>query len=109
MLQKIRRFLLEARRPKAWRRAAKDYKRRHPFCAVCGLRKTLEVHDVIPYHLVEDPRSKSYEWWLANFISLCHHDHHRLAHCGDPRWRDYNPRIRELASTVARLMKFCRR
>ncbi|MEM3608711.1 MAG: hypothetical protein QW238_07610 [Candidatus Bathyarchaeia archaeon] len=109
MLLGFRRFLLEAGRPEAWRRAAEDWRRMHPSCAICGLRGAVEVHDVIPYHLVEDPGSKPYEWWIQNFISLCHHDHHRLAHCGDPAWLCYNPRIRELASTIQSFGKFCRR
>lgn len=109
MFYKLKRLIVEARRPQAWRRAARDYKRRHPFCAVCQTRKDLEIHDVLPYHLVEDPEGKSYEWWLTNFITLCHHDHHRLAHCGDPTWLSYNPRIRELAYAVTSFKKFCRR
>ena len=108
MFWRVRRFLLEASRPRAWKEAARDWKRANPFCAVCGLGKTLEVHDVIPYRLVEDPRSKTYDFWIQNFITLCHHDHHRLAHCGDPAWMAYQPEIRRLAETVANMKKSCK-
>jgi len=109
MFYKIKRFFLEASRPPAWRKAAADWRKAHPFCAVCGLKKTLEVHDVTPYHLIENPKNKSYEFWMHNFITLCHHDHHRLAHCGDPTWRSYNPVIWDLAYRVRTYLSFCER
>jgi hypothetical protein len=109
MFLKLRRFFIEASRPPAWKEAARDWKKANPVCAVCGLRKTLEAHDVLPYHLIEDPWSKPYEFWIKNFITLCHHDHHRFAHCGDPEWLAYQPEIRRLAETVKKFSKLCRK
>lgn len=109
VLSGLRRLLLEARRPAAWRKASRDWKRSHPLCAVCGLKKPVEAHDVTPYHLVVDADAKPYEFWIRNFITLCRHDHRRLAHCGDPQCLSYNPRIRSLAETVSQYKTYCTR
>jgi hypothetical protein len=109
-LHDFRRWLLvERKRPRVWRDAARDWKRDHPICALCTGNKELEAHDVQPYHLIPDPESKTRDFWYGNFITLCFHDHRAIGHCADPKCILYNPKIREIASTVENFRGYCTR
>lgn len=110
LLYKLKRVIYEAKRPQNWRRASKDWKKQHPNCAICNSTKKIEAHDVYPYHLVENPTEKSYEFWFENLISLCFSDHRGLAHCNDPGCLTFNEDIRGLASMISSHCKeHCRR
>ena len=107
LLHRLNRFILESRRPGAWRQAAKLYKQRYPFCQICFTQKDVEAHDVTPYRLIPRPETLTIADWLRNFITLCRHDHRKQAHCGDPSCLYYNPRIRELAAQVREFRESC--
>ena len=107
-LHDLRRWLtVERKRPSVWRDASKDWKRDHPLCAICAGKKDLEAHDVLPYHLIPEPESKTRDFWYGNFITLCFHDHRAMGHCADPKCDRYNPRVREIASTVENFRGYC--
>ncbi len=100
MLNRFKRFLETASRTKEWGAASRDYKRKVPFCEFCRLDKTLEAHDLTPYHLLSESEKHDYSFLILNLITLCHHDHRQQAHCGDPNCLLFNTRIRDLARYV---------
>ena len=53
-----------------WRKIRRDAVSRAPFCAMCGTRKNLQVHHVIPFRLTHDNSSD-------NLVPLCV-KHHRM-------------------------------
>ena len=104
---KLRRFIIESKRPTAWKQASRWYKHDHPACEMCGDSKQLEAHDIYPFHKWPFPDKVSYDEWYLNLISLCHTDHRRHAHCRDPDCMLYQPAIREIAMFIRE--RFCRR
>lgn len=52
-----------------WRRIRKEAIRRNPFCAICGTRRNLQVHHIVPFRL-------SFDNSQENLIPLCR-KHHR--------------------------------
>jgi 5-methylcytosine-specific restriction endonuclease McrA len=91
----VLRWIEVSSRPSDWRRAAEKWKRSHPFCAICGDKKNLEAHDIIPYRV--DPDA-----WRSgeNFITLDHDCHRRFGHCRDPSCKMYNRLIVELSNVI---------
>lgn len=69
-----------------WLKARTEAKRRHPFCALCGTTKNLQVHHVVPFRMTFDNSQ-------SNLIPLCVKHHkivetitHDIEHSGsDPR------------------------
>lgn len=109
MFIKLKRWLVESKRSKAWQQASHDWKVKNPFCAVCAIKTTLEAHDVLPWHKIPDAQSKPYDFWMANFITLCHAEHRSLAHANDPDCLMYQPQIRTLAASVQYYQQYWRR
>jgi len=108
ILEKLRRFLLASKRSDAWNQASKDWKRLHPECAMCGLTMNLEAHDVIPYHTIKNAASKSYGWWMLNFITLDHDCHKKFGHCNDPDYMKFQPNIRAFADASKYYREACK-
>jgi len=79
--------LFGARRSGQWRRVRKDFIK-GKVCAVCGGKKKLEVHHVVPVHL-----DKSLELEENNLIALCRGHHFLFGHLLS--WWSYNPDIKE--------------
>ena len=72
-----------------WRAVEQAHLRKHPRCAVCGTKKHLNVHHVVPFGL--DP---SRELAKSNLITLCRDNgcHLLFGHCGG--WERFNPTVR---------------
>ena len=83
--------------PTQWEmtKAKRSYVNRHPECAVCGNRKYLEVHHVIPVHVDHSLACDD-----DNFITLCDTKnngcHRWIGHFGNFRSK-WNVDIREYA------------
>ena len=55
-----------AKRSSKWRGVRAVHIKKHPLCAVCGGKKKLEVHHIVPFHI--DPAR---ELMPSNLITLC--------------------------------------
>lgn len=81
------------RRSKDWPKVRKAHLLTQPNCAVCGGRKKLEVHHIIPYHI-----NRALELEPSNLITLCESKkyglncHLAVGHLGDYGDR-YNPDV----------------
>ena len=90
------------KRSPEWPAARKAHLKLFPACAVCGVKKPVEVHHIKPFHthpeLELDP---------ANLITLCesdsHNDHFLFGHLLD--WRSANSRVRQMAGTMLRRIR----
>ena len=54
-----------------WNAIRREALRLMPYCGVCGTRKGLQVHHIIPYRLTHDNN-------ITNLIPLCHRDHKKV-------------------------------
>ena len=77
------------KRSNKWERVRKQYLKEHPICSVCGSKKKVEVHHLLPFHM--HPES---ELDLSNLISLC--ESRKTVNCHllfghGLNYRDYNP------------------
>lgn len=73
-----------------WPKVEKAHLKAHPVCEVCGGKKSLNAHHILPYHLYPvhelDPR---------NLITLCRGEfncHLLFGHLGD--FKGFNPLVR---------------
>lgn len=86
---------LEAPRSRLWRLVREKHLECNPECAVCGRKKNLVPHHVVPVHI--DP---SRELDPENLITLCEgpsfNCHLFFGHLRD--WRRFNPDVREDAT-----------
>jgi len=71
------------KRDPRWSGVQKAFLLRNPACAVCGARKGLNVHHIVPFHV--DPSKELLE---SNLITLCRVHHEWWGHLGD--WKSYN-------------------
>lgn len=55
-----------SRRSSQWRKVRKTHLKAHPTCAVCGGKKKVEVHHIVPYHFAPE-----HELNPKNLLSLC--------------------------------------
>jgi len=82
-----------ARRSSRWTKARKRHLEKNPRCEVCGSKKALEVHHVIPFSIAPD-----LELDPSNFISLCENKkygincHLLLGHLGN--YRRFNASVK---------------
>lgn len=76
-----------------WRKTRNAFILVESCCQMCGARKKLEVHHVIPWHVDETLR---YDW--DNLVTLCRHCHFQFGHHGN--WREYNRGILELCGVA---------
>jgi 5-methylcytosine-specific restriction endonuclease McrA len=72
-----------------WRKLRNKHVQDEPFCQMCGIRRKLEAHHIIPWHLDVLLRFDQ-----NNLITLCRECHFRFGHFLN--WKDMNPEIREL-------------
>ena len=79
----------------SWPRVRRDYLVRHPTCAVCGGKKAIEVHHVVPFH-----KDKAQELNPGNLIALCNHlrCHILIGHLGN--YKSWNEHVREMAASI---------
>lgn len=79
-------------RSRLWREVRDRHLKENPECAVCGRRKNVVPHHVVPVHV--DP---SRELDPGNLISLCEgpafNCHLFFGHLRD--WSSFNPEVRE--------------
>src|SRR5688572_22333432 len=73
-------------RSSGWQKLAHNTVVKHPYCAVCGGKHSLQVHHKKPFHLYPE-----LELVKGNLIVLCIRDHLVFGHLGD--WKAYNPNI----------------
>ena len=84
-----------------WEEFEKEYWRKYPeekYCHVCGEKKNVELHHIIPRHIAPD---KIFD--ESNLIPLCRHDHLVFGHLGNFEW--WNPHIREDAEMLYNLLQ----
>jgi hypothetical protein len=71
-----------------WDRVKRRFKKTHPTCAVCGSRKRLTVHHIIPYHLRQELELEE-----SNLITLCEEGcHFLIGHWKS--WKSWNKTMR---------------
>ena len=77
-------------RSSKWPKVRSAHLRIYPSCAACGTTKHLEVHHLIPVHVMP-----AQELEPLNLITLCeyHGCHFRVGHAFN--WKAYNPHCRE--------------
>lgn len=89
------------RSPK-WKEVRDRFLHLHPFCAVCGTNKKLEVHHIIPVHI-----DISKELVESNLITLCesksHNDHLIFGHFLN--WKLFNENVVSDATTYYKSLK----
>lgn len=75
-------------RSSGWNRLRKEHLKKFPYCAVCGKKKNLQVHHIMPFK--EMPEK---ELDPNNLITLCARHHFTFGHCEN--WKTYNPTVVE--------------
>ena len=75
-------------RSPGWRKVKKRFLEKNPECAVCGTKKKLEIHHVIPVHA-----DKSLELEIKNLITLC--DPHHFLYGHFLSWHSWNSEVRK--------------
>ena len=81
-----------------WSEVREKHLEKEPVCAVCGSKKSLQVHHVLPFH-----KYPQLELDKGNLMTLCgpqsHNHHFQIGHAGN--YQGWNPHARE----DARLLK----
>lgn len=82
-----------------WEKKELETVKNHPYCALCGTKKRLQVHHKKPYH--EFPEL---EFEDDNLIVLCQPDHFSVGHYYN--WQDYNPDVdQEVAARREKILQ----
>lgn len=55
-----------AKRSSEWRKVRKAHLKLHPKCQLCGSKRKVEVHHIVPFHIAPDQ-----ELEFDNLITLC--------------------------------------
>ena len=85
-------------RSSEWRRVRDKFVENHPDCVVCGSRKNIQVHHVIPFCV--DP-SKELE--VSNLATMCSRCHLLIGHGG---WfQRYNANFWHTVATMKTVVK----
>ena len=90
------------KRHKYWHKLRKLHLKKNPTCAMCGGTKKLQVHHIIPVHIMP-----SYEMMPGNLITLCRAKkygvdcHLFVGHGGDFKNRIVYPK--ELIQTIHKM------
>lgn len=79
-------LLAKIKRSDEWPAVRRRYIKKNPACVVCGARKRLTAHHIIPYHI--DPALELVE---TNLITLCEPDHLLFGHLR--RYLSYNENV----------------
>ena len=84
-----------------WPKVRKEFLKTHGQCEVCGTKKKLNVHHVLPFQWYPE-----LELDTDNFITLCEGGgQHHLLFGHLTSWVSYNERVREDAATWAEKIK----
>jgi len=73
-------------RSSGWSSCRKKHITKNNFCAVCGTKKSLQVHHIVPFHLRPDLELEE-----SNLITLCLKDHFLFGHLRD--WKSWNSAV----------------
>ena len=76
------------KRSSKWNKTRKAHIKKHKYCEICGKKKDIQVHHVVPFHV-----NPELELEPTNLISLCGRHHLTFAHIG--YWKSWNENIRE--------------
>ncbi len=68
-----------------WSRQRRIHLNQFPECAVCGTRRNLDVHHVLPVHLPDGKQLELVSW---NLLTLCRPHHLLVGHLCD--WKSWN-------------------
>lgn len=71
-----------------WNSVRKEHIRYNGECVVCGAKKGLQVHHVIPFHILPEEELNP-----KNLITLCAKHHFLFGHLN--YWRSWNPNVRQ--------------
>ncbi|MDI6820948.1 MAG: HNH endonuclease signature motif containing protein [Patescibacteria group bacterium] len=76
-----------------WNGVRKEYLKEYPYCAVCGTKKSVEPHHILPVQFDVD---RKFELDYNNLISLCRKNqcHLLFGHLRSFS-KSYNPNVRE--------------
>lgn len=93
-------YLFCANRSSGWYNVRNEYVRLHPYCAVCGSVKKLQVHHIVPFS-----KNPALELDPNNLITLCesHHCHLIFGHLGS--FKSYNVDVRKDAEYMYNKIK----
>ena len=81
-----------ARRHKSWRKVRLEHLEKNPTCFICGGKKKIEVHHIIPFYLAPDMELNP-----KNLMTLCENKkygincHLLVGHLGN--YRRINPNV----------------
>lgn len=78
--------ILGGARSPQWDRVRDNLVKLHPYCLCCDLRRNLEVHHIIPFHIAPER-----ELDPSNLIVLCTVCHFLFGHFRN--WSLYNPDV----------------
>ena len=81
-------FFKQLFRHSAWPIVRKKFIEHYPYCNVCGNKKRLEVHHIIPVHLAPE-----LELDFNNLITLCRPKRCHLLFGHLNHWKSYNPEV----------------
>lgn len=92
-----------ATRSEEWPRVREEHLKKFPACIVCGDKRTVAVHHILPFHVHPER-----ELDPNNLVTLCSgkgsHNHHLLVgHLGN--YKGWNPDVRTDALVVGRKLK----
>ena len=71
-----------------WNSVRKEHIRYNCECVVCGTKKGLQVHHVIPFHVMPEEELNP-----KNLITLCAKHHFLFGHLN--YWKSWNPNVRQ--------------
>lgn len=57
----------------AWRRVSRETRANHPFCQVCAVRPSTEVHHLVPWK-----ESETHRLDARNLVAVCRDCHEQL-------------------------------
>lgn len=83
MIGAVREQLKVLTRSSGWSKVRKEVIQRDKACRVCGKKKNLQVHHIVPFHILPQR-----ELDKNNLVTLCGRCHLLIGH--KDNWKDYN-------------------
>ena len=84
-------------RSSTWSKTRKRFLVINPRCVVCGKKKGLEVHHILPFYLHPDLEED-----FQNLLTLCRRHHFSIGHL--EKWKSYNKVITPTVEYFKRLL-----
>jgi 5-methylcytosine-specific restriction protein A len=81
----------DAGRSPQWANDRKKYLLTHPFCAICGQNKSIELHHVLPFHIFPKLEREPLNWIPLGEGCTTGNHHLLFGHLGN--YKDFNPNI----------------